>query len=39
LLSWTFGLKVAIAGTLTIVAADTSWRLWKRLPFMRAFAK
>jgi ketosteroid isomerase-like protein len=29
----------AIAGVLAVVAADTSWRLWKRLPLMRAFAK
>jgi hypothetical protein len=28
-LSWTFGLKVAIAGTLAIVVVDTGWRLWQ----------
>jgi hypothetical protein len=36
-LSWTFGLKVAIAGTLAIVVVDTSWRLWKRVPFTRTY--
>jgi intracellular septation protein A len=36
-LSWTFGLKVAIAGSVAIVAVDTSWRLWKRVPFTRTY--
>lgn len=36
-LSWTFGLKVAIAGTVAIVVVDTSWRLWKRVPFTRTY--
>lgn len=36
-LSWTFGLKVAIAGTVAIVMVDTSWRLWKRVPFTRTY--
>ena len=36
-LSWMFGLKVAIAGTLAIVAVDTGWRLWKRVPFTRTY--
>ena len=36
-LSWAFGLKIAIAGTLAIVAADTGWRLWKRVPFTRTY--
>jgi hypothetical protein len=36
-LSWSFGVKVAIAGTIAIVIVDTGWRLWKRVAFTRAY--
>ena len=37
LLSRFFGLKVAIAGTLAIVAVDSVWRWWRRVPFTRTY--
>jgi hypothetical protein len=36
-LSWTFGVKVAIAGTVAIVIADSIWRLRRRVPFTRTY--
>jgi intracellular septation protein A len=37
LLSQVFGTKVAIAGTLVIVAIDSGWRWCKRVPFTRTY--
>jgi intracellular septation protein A len=37
LLSQFFGTKVAIAGTLVIVAIDSGWRWWKRVPLTRTY--
>jgi hypothetical protein len=37
LLSWSFGVKVAIAGTVTFVLLDGARRLWTSVPLTRIY--